>query len=242
MTTIKRESLGVNGMSSEISTWRIVVQSVVGIGITVALLFGGAGTIAWPEAWLFLSIQISSSIAVVLWLWKHNPELLQERMDLWKRLVKPWDKAILVLLIAMMVPFFVLPGLDAIRCQWSYVPLPLKVIGFAGILVSYGLIFWVVKTNPYSSAVVEIQEDRGHKVITTGPYQYVRHPMYVGAILLFFSTPLALGSLFTLIPSTLLTALIVVRTYLEDKTLHQELEGYAAYAQTVKSRLVPGIW
>ncbi len=229
-------------MSSEISTWRIVVQSVVGIGITVALLFGGAGTIAWPEAWLFLLTQISSSIVIVSWLKKHNPELLQERMDLWKRLVKPWDKAIVVLLIAALVPLFALPGLDAIRYQWSYLPLSLKVIGFAGILVSYGLIFWVVKTNPYSSAVVEIQEDRGHKTITTGPYQFVRHPMYVGAILLFFSIPLALGSLVTFIPGIILTALIVVRTYLEDKTLHQELEGYTAYAGTVKYRLVPGIW
>ena len=83
-------------------------------------------------------------------------------MDLWKRVVKPWDKAIVVLLIAFLVPFFALPGLDAIRHQWSYVSLPLKVIGFVGIVLPYGLIFWVVKTNPYSSAVVEIQEDRGH--------------------------------------------------------------------------------
>jgi protein-S-isoprenylcysteine O-methyltransferase Ste14 len=229
-------------MSSDISTRRIVVQSVVGIGITVALLFGGAGTIAWPEAWLFLLIQISSSIVMVSWLKKHNPELLQERMDLWKRLVKPWDKIIVVLLIAAMVPLFALPGFDAVRYQWSDVPLSLKVMGFAGILVSYGLIFWVVKTNPYSSAVVEIQEERGHKTITTGPYQFVRHPMYVGAILWFLSTPLALGSLVTFIPGIILTALIVLRTYLEDKTLHQQLEGYAAYAQTVKCRLIPGIW
>jgi protein-S-isoprenylcysteine O-methyltransferase Ste14 len=110
------------------------------------------------------------------------------------------------------------------------VPLSLKVIGFVGIVLSYGLIFWVVKTNPYSSAVVEIQEDRGHKTINTGPYQFVRHPMYVGAILLFLSVPLALGSLVTFIPGLILTALIVVRTHLEDKTLHQRLED-TAYAE-----------
>ena len=140
------------------------------------------------------------------------------------------------------MPFFVLPGLDAVRYQWSNVPLPLKVIGFVGIVLSYCLIFWVVKTNPFSSAVVEIQEDREHKTITTGPYQYVRHPMYVGAILLFLSVPLALGSLITFVPGIILTALIVVRTYLEDKTLHEELEGYTRYAETVKCRLIPGIW
>jgi protein-S-isoprenylcysteine O-methyltransferase Ste14 len=240
--TIIGEDWRLNGMSSDISTRRIVVQSVVGIGITVALLFGGAGTIMWPEAWLFLLIQISSSLVMVSWLKKHNTELLQERMDLWKRVVKPWDKAIVVLLIAVLVPFFALPGLDAVRYQWSHVPLPIKVIGFGGIVLSYGLIFWVVKTNPYSSAVVEIQKDRGHKTITTGPYHYVRHPMYVGGIVLFFSTALALGSLVTFIPTIIGTALIVVRTHLEDKTLHQELEGYTAYAGTVRYRLVPGIW
>jgi len=226
----------------DISTRRIVIQSVVGIGILCALLFGGAGTIAWPEAWLFLFAQVSFSIGIGWWLKKYNPELLQERMDLWKRLVKPWDKTIIVILMASFVPFLILPGLDAVRYQWSHVPLFLKVIGFIGFVLSYGLMFWVLKVNPYSSAAVEIQEDRGHKTITTGPYRYVRHPMYVGAILMVLTIPLALGSLITFIPGIVLSALVVVRTYLEDKTLQQELEGYAAYTQTVKYRLVPGIW
>jgi len=238
----KKRAWRANAMSSEISTWRIIVQSTVGLGILFALLFGCAGTFNWPEAWLFILIQLSSSTVMVLWMKKHNPELLKERMELWKRLTKPWDKAIVILLIAASVPFFALPGLDAIRYQWSYVSLPFKVIGFSGTVLSYVLIFWVVKTNPYSSAAVEIQEDLGHKTITTGPYQHVRHPMYLGAILLFFSIPLALGSLVTFILSTILTALIVVRTYLEDKTLHQELEGYPAYSETVQYRLIPGIW
>jgi len=238
----KKRAWRANVMSSEISTWRIVVKSTVGLGILFALLFGCAGTFAWPEAWLFILIQLSSSTGMALWMKKHNPELLKERMELWKRLTKPWDKAIVIFLIAASVPFFALPGLDAIRYQWSHVSLLYKVIGFVGIVLSYVLFFWVVKTNPYSSAAVEIQEDRGHKTITTGPYQYVRHPMYVGAILLFFSIPLALGSLVSFILSTILTALIVVRTYLEDKTLHRELVGYTAYAEIVKYRLVPGVW
>ena len=229
-------------MSSDISTRRIIVQSTVGLGGLFALLFGCAGTFAWTEAWLFILTQTSASTIMVLWLKKHNPELLQERMDLWKRLVRSWDKAIVILIIAAAVPFFALPGLDAIRYQWSYAPLPLKVVGFVGVVLSYSLIFWVLRTNPYSSAAVEIQEDRGHTAITTGPYQYVRHPMYVGAILLIFSIPLALGSALTFGPGFILMALIVVRTYLEDKTLRQELKGYIAYSETVKYRLIPGIW
>jgi protein-S-isoprenylcysteine O-methyltransferase Ste14 len=120
--------------------------------------------------------------------------------------------------------------------------LPFKVGGFVGILVSFALIFWVMRENTYLSRVVEIQKDGGHKVIRTGPYRYIRHPMYVGVIVLLFCIPLALGSLWTLIPGTLLTALFVIRTHLEDKTLHTELEGYASYADTVRYRLFPGIW
>jgi protein-S-isoprenylcysteine O-methyltransferase Ste14 len=232
----------MSGMSSGISTRRIVVQSAIGFGIIFALLFGAAGTFAWPEGWLYMLIQFGSSIFMVVWLKRNNPELLKVRAEFWKREGKPWDKAIVILIFATCVPMFILPGLDAVRYQWSHVPLLLKTIGFIGFILSSGLIFWVVKTNPYSSAVVEIQEDREHKTITTGPYEYVRHPMYVGAILTFASIPLALGSLVTFIPAIILTIVIVARTYLEDKTLHQELEGYTAYAETVKHRLIPGVW
>ncbi len=232
----------MSGMSSEISTRRLVIQSAIGLGIILALLFGAAGTIAWPEGWLYVLIQFGSSTFMVVWLKRNNPELLKVRADILKRVTKPWDKAILIIVFATCVPLFGLPGLDAVRYQWSHVLLPLKLIGFIGLILSSGLIFWVVKTNPYSSAAVEIQEDRAHRVITTGPYEYVRHPMYVGAILSFFSIPLALGSLLTFIPGIILTALILARTYLEDETLHKELDGYTAYAETVKYRLVPGIW
>jgi protein-S-isoprenylcysteine O-methyltransferase Ste14 len=206
-------------MSPEISTSRIVIRSVIGLGILFALLFGSAGTVLWPEAWVYLLMQVTSSLGMVMWMRKHDPELLKERMEAWRRLVKWWDKVIVILLMAFCVPLFALPGLDAVRYQWSHVPLPFEIIGFVGFLVSSGLIFWVIKTNPYSSATVEIQKDRGHSVITAGPYRYVRHPMYVGAVLQFCSIPLALGSLLAFIPGLMLTAVIVVRTYLEDKTL-----------------------
>ena len=187
-------------------------------------------------------IQFGGSILMVVWLKKHNPELLKVRADIRKRVTKSWDKAILILIFLTCAPLFALPGLDAVRYHWSHVPLLLKIIGFIGLILSSVLIFWVVRTNPYSSAAVEIQKDRGHKVITTGPYEYVRHPMYVGAILGFFSMPLALGSLLTFIPAIILTALIVTRTHLEDRTLRQELDGYTAYAETVHYRLIPGVW
>jgi len=122
------------------------------------------------------------------------------------------------------------------------VPLPVKAAGFAAIAASFILIFRVMRENRYLSRVVEIQKERGHQVISTGPYRHVRHPMYIGVIALFVAIPLALGSLWALIPAAALSALIVVRTCLEDKVLHAELEGYEAYAERVRYRLVPGIW
>jgi protein-S-isoprenylcysteine O-methyltransferase Ste14 len=232
----------VNAISSGISPTQSIIRSIAGVVVFCALLFGGAGTFAWPEGWLYLAVQCTSWTVVVLWLKKHNPELLKQRAELWKRVTKPWDKAIVILLTVGFIPLLGLPGVDAVRYRWSEVPLLFKILGFLGILVSSGLMFWVLKINPYSSAVVEIQKERGHETITTGPYEYVRHPMYVGGILNVISIPLALGSLIAFVPAILLTAVVVVRTYLEDKTLYRELDGYAKYAETVKYRLVPGVW
>ena len=230
-------------MSSEISTWRRVTVTLgMWFGATFLLLFAGAGTFAWPEAWIYILIQVLSSAVMGLWLWKNNPELVKVRMEVWKGMAKPWDRVVMILVIAAYVPFYFLPGIDAMRFQWSHVPPPVKILGFIGILISSGLVFWVLQTNPYSSAAIEVQKERGHTTITAGPYQYVRHPMYVGIILGFLSMPLALGSFVTFIPAIILTALIAVRTHLEDRTLRQELDGYTTYADTVKSRLIPGVW
>jgi protein-S-isoprenylcysteine O-methyltransferase Ste14 len=116
------------------------------------------------------------------------------------------------------------------------------VLGFVGVIISLLLIFLAMRANKYLSRFVEVQRERGHKVIISGPYQYVRHPMYAGLIVLIYSIPVALGSLWTLLPASVLTLLFVIRTYFEDKTLHEELEGYKAYSERVKYRLLPGIW
>lgn len=219
-----------------------MVRTIIWTGVMFALPFAGAGTVTWTEGWAFIIIQFTSWAIMTLWLKKNNPELLMVRAEVWNRAVKPWDKIIVTLLIAGFLLLLVIPGVDAVRYRWSHVPLPLEIVGFIGIVLSNGLMSWALKTNPYSSAAVEIQRERGHKVITTGPYQYVRHPMYSGAILMVIVIPLALGSLITLVPATLLVLVVVVRTYLEDKTLHEDLDGYAVYAEKVKYRLIPRVW
>jgi protein-S-isoprenylcysteine O-methyltransferase Ste14 len=128
------------------------------------------------------------------------------------------------------------------RYQWSAVPIAVQVAAFACIVLSLLLIYWVMLENPFLSRVVEVQTERSHRVVTSGPYRYVRHPMYSGIIVLFVCIPLALGSFWSLIPAAILVLLILVRTLLEEKTLRTELEGYKAYAERVRYRVLPGVW
>ena len=211
------------------------------VGMSAAF-FGSAGTLAWFQAWLYIVIQFSFWTVTAVWMKKHNPELLKDRMAFLKRSAKGWDKIIIVTSTAVFVPYLLLPGLDAVRYRWSSVPLAIVVLGFVGVLVALLLMVWVIQVNTYLSRFVEVQRERGHKVITSGPYRYVRHPMYASLIILLYSIPVALGSLWTLIPASILTLLFVIRTYFEDQTLHEELEGYNSYSTKVKYRLLPGIW
>jgi len=133
-------------------------------------------------------------------------------------------------------------GIDAVRFHWSQVPFVLKAFGFFGYIPAMVIIFLTMIHNTYLSKMVRIQEDRGHQVCTTGPYKYVRHPMYVGVILFMLSLPISLGSFYGLIPSFLIVLLFILRTSLEDKTLHEELPGYKEYAKKVRNKLIPGIW
>ena len=131
---------------------------------------------------------------------------------------------------------------DAKRFGWSDVPMLVKVLGFLGYLPSIGFAFWAMLENAYASNVVRIQEDRGHEVCTTGPYRFMRHPMYVGVIFGVIFIPISLGSYYALILSASAIILFITRTALEDKTLQEELPGYKEYAQKVRYRLFPGLW
>jgi protein-S-isoprenylcysteine O-methyltransferase Ste14 len=137
---------------------------------------------------------------------------------------------------------FVLTGLDAGRFGWSSPPAGVRAASWIGLLAAASWIFWVLMTNTFLSRMVRIQDDRGHRVVTSGPYRYVRHPMYAGLVVFFVCIPLALGSWWGLVVSALIIALFVLRTALEDRTLRQELDGYDEYARRVCYRLLPGVW
>jgi protein-S-isoprenylcysteine O-methyltransferase Ste14 len=133
-------------------------------------------------------------------------------------------------------------GLDVGRYRWSSLGIYYAVLGLIMMVVSSVLINWAMIENPYFEPTVRIQEDRGHRVVSTGPYGIVRHPGYLSGILWMSSIPLVIGSLYTFVPVALYSALMILRTHLEDRTLQDELAGYADYAGKVKYRLFPGVW
>ena len=202
-------------------------------------LFIPAGTIFWLEAWFYLIIWGLFIFTVIYYLDKKNPELLKKRLETPQPKEK-WDKIIIPVLFILMIPLFIMPGLDAIRFQWSYIPLFFKIAGFIGTLVASIIYLLVLRENTYLSKGIEVQD--GHKVITSGPYKYVRHPMYTGIIIFLISHCLALGSLYTLIPAGLFIITFILRTFFEDNMLKNDLEGYKEYMERTRYRLIPYIW
>ena len=218
-----------------------IVAALAVILILDLLLFVPAGTLDWPAAWVLSLLYAVFLLVYAVWGTLKAPDLLQERSRVAKN-VKAWDKAIMAVYTALLLATPVVAGLDVGRAQASQVPAAVQGLGLLALILSGGLIFWTVLTNAYLGRLVRIQEDRGHQVVTGGPYRYVRHPMYVGLILLFPCMALFLGSWWALVPTGLIAALMVVRTALEDRTLQAELPGYAEYARGTRYRLLPGVW
>jgi protein-S-isoprenylcysteine O-methyltransferase Ste14 len=210
----------------------------------VALMWP-AGTWHWWEAWVMVALWTAFGLVMTPYLLRHDPELLVERMKLvpLHKDQKVWDKVIMLLFFISSIALYIVPGFDVVRYEWSE-PLPVWMRVFAMLfhLPCFVMLGWVMRENTYLAQVVKIDKERSHQVITTGPYALVRHPMYTIVIVLLFAVPVALGSRYALILAVFLTALLVVRTYLEDRTLHAELPGYPEYARHTLYRLIPGIW
>ncbi len=204
-----------------------------------------AGTWYWWEAWITASLWTVYGVAQTRYLLRYDPALLVERMKFvpFDKEQKTWDKVIMLAFFIAAIALYIIPGFDVVRYEWSEpFPVWISVIAMLIHLPCFVLLAWVMRENTYLSQVVKIDEERDHHVITTGPYALVRHPMYTIVIVLLFVVPIALGSRFGLIPAMFLTMLLIVRTYFEDRTLHNELTGYSEYARQTKYRLIPGLW
>lgn len=221
---------------------RVYGQWVVLTVLVSGVLFGAAGRLDLPMFWAFVVAHSASHLALTLIVFRRNTDLLKERQQPGEG-AKRWDRVLLSVYMVTAMAIFVVAGLDVGRFHWSAaMPLRLQVIGLAIFVISFAFDIWAVAVNNFYSRVVRIQQDRGHHVITDGPYRFVRHPSYVGSIVSWVCTALALGSWWTLLPAVLVGLVFVVRTALEDQTLHNELEGYAEYARRVRYRLLPGVW
>jgi len=219
-----------------------ICLSAVSIIICVAALFCVAGRGDWLAGWAYVGLLTFGQSTSALFTWRKNPELLRRRATIGKG-TKRWDKICLGLFGLTYLAAVLAGAVDAGRYGPSTMPGWLWVPGAALYVAFLLLLTWSMAVNPYFEKTVRIQEDRGHRVIDSGPYRIVRHPGYVATILGFIlSTPLLLGSWWALVPALMAVACLVVRTFLEDRTLRKELPGYEDYARRVRWRLMPGVW
>jgi protein-S-isoprenylcysteine O-methyltransferase Ste14 len=220
----------------------LVVQFVILFLVFVLALFLPAGTLVWPAGWILLLLFFGFAIAISLWLLKYNPGLLKERMTMFSADQKSWDKIFFTLMEVCFFAWLVLMPLDAVRFRWSHMPVWLQVVGAIALAGSFYLFFLTFRENSYLSPMVRIQKDRGQTVISTGPYHYVRHPMYAAILFFVPGVALLLGSWYGLLAGFLVVGMVARRAVLEERTLQQELPGYDAYMSQVKYRLVPHVW
>lgn len=221
---------------------RLAVRIVEIFLLFAAPLFLAAGTLAWPEAWLFVGISTLGGLSIGVKLWRNDRALLAERL---KPLVQPgqplWDRLILASFAVLLVGWLVVMGLDR-RFGWSSVPFLLSI---ASALIGLGcwlMMELVFRANTFLAPVVKIQHERDHSVVSDGPYAFVRHPMYAVQIVYFVAGSLLLGSWWGLIGAALLTIVLAVRVPLEEDQLRRNLAGYSDYMARVRYRLIPGLW
>jgi protein-S-isoprenylcysteine O-methyltransferase Ste14 len=229
-------------MSTRMPKARIAARVVLFVTMLPAILLGSAGTIRWTEAWLYTATYLAFAVPTATWLGRHNPALLEDRMTFMKPTVRRWDKALMLGALPIYAAFLVVPGLDAVRFRWTDVPAAAQAVAFAAMAGSLAVLFLVMRENTFLSRVVEVQRDRGHRVISTGPYAVIRHPMYAAVIVLYLATPLALGSLWGILPAAACGGVLVLLLLREEETLNAELDGYADYTRRVRHRLCPGVW
>jgi protein-S-isoprenylcysteine O-methyltransferase Ste14 len=223
---------------------KLLTVQIVGMFLVFALaLFLGAGTVFWPAGWIFLLLFFGFTVTISQWLLRHNPGLLTERM---KGIGKPdqptWDKVWYFVAQGFFLAWLVLMALDAVRFKWSWIPGWLRAVGAILLLFSFYLFFLTFRENPYLSPAIRLQTERGQTVISTGPYHYVRHPMYAAVLIFIVGTTLLLGSWYGLFSGLILVVLIALRAVREERMLQAELPGYDEYMTQVKYRLIPYVW
>jgi protein-S-isoprenylcysteine O-methyltransferase Ste14 len=216
---------------------QLFIQFPIMIGV---LIFLPAGTLNYWEAWVFISVLFICILALTIYLAIKDPELLERRMKAGPKAENEVrQKIIIVFMLLSMAAIVVLPAIDR-RFEWSNVPASIVILGDLLIVLGFISFYFVLKENRYGAATIQIMEDQ--KVISTGPYALIRHPMYSGALIMISGIPLALGSWWGLLMLIPTVAVITWRLLDEEKFLHKNLPGYTEYTYKVRYRLVPYVW
>lgn len=223
--------------SLKIKTLLSFVELIV---IIVLFLFAPAGSFNFWQAWVYSIIYVVSSATITFYLWKTNPELLARRVNAGPGAEKEKIQKIThFFVILLFIAFLVISAFDH-RFGWSHIPFCIVVLGDILVVSGFFLLFLVFRENAFASSIVEVTTNQ--KVITTGPYSIVRHPLYVSGLIIMLGTPLALGSWWSLLIFIPFTLVIIWRLLDEEKFLSQNLQGYTEYCQRVRYRLIPFLW
>ena len=221
---------------------KLLLQNTITTAGMGALLFACAGTMHWPAAWVFLATCALLGPLCGWWLYRVDPALLAERLRPVLQKDQPAaDKAFMIVFAIAMLAWLAAMGLDR-RTQSSDVPVALQALGLVLFVLSTLFILWVFRENSFAAPVVKLQAERAQRVVSTGPYAHVRHPMYSGMILFFAGVPLLLGSWWGLAIAPVIVVLFAVRIGIEERTLREGLPGYSDYMTRVRYRLLPGVW
>jgi protein-S-isoprenylcysteine O-methyltransferase Ste14 len=215
----------------------VLIRIFIGILALGLMFFGLAGTLRYWQAWIYMAVSFIPMFFVMIFLLRKNPELLERRLRMKEK--ERGQKKIVKFASVIFVIGFLLPAFDH-RFGWSSVPTALVVAADAMYLLGYGLFVLVLRENSFAARTVEVEQNQ--KVITTGPYAVVRHPLYVAVLLIYSFSPLALGSYWALIASGLTVLILVARILNEEKDLLKDLDGYREYTKKTIYRLIPHIW
>ena len=217
---------------------QVIIRFGSAVFVIPVILFALAGTLHYWQGWLYWAILLTPILFVVSYFLKNDPELLERRMKFQEK--EPEQRMIILLSSAVFVAGFLAIAIDLRMHGLNQVPPSLVLTADAAVFLGYGLIFWVFKENSYASRTIEVVE--GQKVITTGPYSIIRHPMYLGFLVMYQLTPITLGSWWAMPVFSLIIPLLVWRIYNEEKVLLRDLPGYYEYCQKRRYRLLPLIW
>lgn len=222
---------------------RLLIQTVLSFAVMAVILFGAADDWAWPQGWTYMGEVFVLSMASTVWLWFNDRPLLEARLTSpFRRGQRPKDLAVIAVFVAVLIAWLALIGVDARRFMWTGAPLWAQILGAVMIGAGLVLVWETYRANTFAAPQVRVQAERAQTVVDSGPYRYVRHPMYAGLVLYLVGTPLMLGSVWGLAVVPVMLILLALRTLGEEQVLTRDLAGYADYKTRTPWRIVPGVW